>query len=209
MRSGLIVLFFNLGLLALPGRSNAHMSDSGMVVSYSISIEPGSGKQIVAADLYNGGSRVLFTNGTKTKIKLVSLMRVESFYFLPKNNITEISRKQETYKKTGAKKISSAEWNKMNKKYEGAILDTANAAHEDIAGYHCRKATLRLVSGETIELFYTVQLPAINKIAEPAFATIPGLVLQYSYSTANGTIRFKAEKIQLGNINPAVFNPLK
>ena len=196
-------------MLALPPRLFANTSDSGIVVSYSISIKTESAKQIAAADLYNGGSRVLFMGGGKTKIKIVSLMRVESFHFLPKNNGLEITHVKETYKKAISKNISLAGWNKTNRKYEAALLDTANTTYEDIAGYNCRKAVLRLISGETIEVFYTTQLPAVNKIAEPAFATVPGLVLQYSYTTPAGTVRFKAEKIQLGNIAQAVFDPVK
>lgn len=196
-----------VALVSLPTETFAHGNDSSIIISYAIEVGSRPDNLITPGDLYNGGSKIIFATGTHARIKLVTLMRVENLFFAsdPPGAI-QITRVKETYKKNIREKISMKEWLVMNKKYEGALLDTSSGQLTEILGYSCRKATLKLTSGETIEICYSKQLPPIPPFIDPAFASVPGLVLRYSYSTDKGTVSFTAQNIQIGNIDPSVFN---
>jgi len=156
-------------------------------------------------ETYNGGTRSVFITGQRARIRLVSLMRIESIFF---DYDTGILKKATVIKESGTKKylfkLNAEEWKDYNSKYLEATCDLLNDSIT-IAGYNCKKAVINLQSGEKIDVYYTGLLKLQNSFIEPAFSCIPGTVLQYQHSTKTGVITFTASQVSTDPIAKDIF----
>ncbi len=198
--------------LLLPGKLDAvaqvPVADSlpatDLVISYDIKVETGQKKTSIG-DVYDGGSKTIFISKKKARVRLVSLMRIESIYFLPVNDsIYNIYRVKESVKKPEKKVITADSWKALNSKYEQSICEFKSDSI-NILVYKCYKAVVTLADGRKMEVYYTKELHHINPLVEPAFTTVPGVVLQYSYAYKAGTITYTAVSVNKGDISPSVF----
>jgi GLPGLI family protein len=186
--------------------SGKRLSDHDLTVSYSIGLRSKK-NDTGLGETYNGGVKTIFISNGQARLRLVSLMRMQSIFILPG---TDPQQNVAILKESGSKKyktyLTAEEWKQYNKKYEGINCrfsdDTAT-----VLRYVCKKAVLTLKSGDVITAFYT---PAIHRQilaqADPAFACIPGLVLKYEYQYRKGTITYTATTVNTGAIDPEVFN---
>jgi len=206
-----IIIFFSLlsftavsppDKIPLPANSNSINHE--LTVSYSIELK--SKRSSGIGETYNGGVETIFMNDQQIRLRLVSLMRMQSIYILQNNNP---GQRVVILKESGKNKykmyLTDQEWQSYNQKYEGITCQpTGDSAV--VLNYQCRKAILTLKNGEKITAWYT---PAIQEAsfsrAEPAFSRVPGLVLQYEYKYRKGTITYTATSIDRGPIDLAVF----
>jgi GLPGLI family protein len=156
-------------------------------------------------ETYNGGTKAVFISNKKARVRLVSMMRVQSTFF----EYDSTTLKQAVLlKESGTSKyrsnLSAADWKDYNSKYEGAACEIKGDSI-DIAGYKCRKAVINLSSGDSIEVYYTDSIKAINSFIEPAFSCIPGVVLQYAVQSEEGTVTFKASQVSNELIEKNIF----
>lgn len=193
------IRFFLLGILftAQPGGSKllAQARDH-LTLVYDITInknKTGGGIE----ETYNGGTRTVFISQNKARIRLVSLMRIQSIFF----DFNQMQPKHITMvKESGPEKylyhISPAQWQQINRKYTGVscklLTDSMN-----VGGYRCRKAIISLVSGRQITAYYTSSFTTAAKqlLIEPLFSCIPGTVLQYEVASATGSVIFKISEV--------------
>lgn len=185
--------------------ANDSLRKTDLVISYEMKIDNGQRKAGIG-DVYDGGSKTIFLSGRKARIRLVSLMRIESIYFMPVGDSSyKITKVRETLKKPEKKQLSPEEWRAMNEKY-----DSSRFANEGdsmtILEHKCYKAVVNLADGRKLDVYYTKDLPKMNAFFEPAFASVPGAVLQYSYAHKSGTLTYTAVSIRKTPINPTVFN---
>jgi GLPGLI family protein len=156
-------------------------------------------------ETYNGGTKAVFVTNKKARIRLVSLMRIQSIYF---DYDTSTLKQAVLIKESGQKKyrsnLSAEDWNNYNSKYDSVVCEMQNDSME-IVGYKCRKASINLVSGETIETYFTDSIQPINNFIEPAFRCIPGTVLQYQLHSNRGLITFKASQVSRETVAKDVF----
>jgi hypothetical protein len=180
--------------------------DRDLTVSYSIGLKLKKGDAGIG-ETYNGGVKTIFISKGQARLRLVSLMRMQSIFILPGTGPQQIVT---ILKESGGKKykfrLTANEWKQYNKKYDGATCritdDTAMVLH-----YVCKKAVVMLKTGDMITAYFT---PAIRRpvlaLADPAFSSIPGLVLKYEYKYRKGTIVYTATTVTTEAIDPGVFS---
>lgn len=181
---------------------SSHHKD--FVISYAIQLDTDRKKTSVG-DAYDGGSKTIFISDNKVRIRLVSLMRIESLFFFSDSTGISIYQLKESGKKTTRRELKDEEWKALNTKYDSARYELNSGGGKKILGYACKKATVHLKDGRTITCFYTEQLPALPFIYEPAFAGLPGLVLEYTYSYKSGGATYTAVSIKTDRVSPGIF----
>lgn len=178
--------------------------NSHLTVVYDITVNKFK-KQGGIEETYNGGTKSVFISHNKVRIRLSSLMRIESIFFvLSAGKLTQASIVKESGEKKYRYNLQAEEWKQYNKKYD-AVTCTFQDDSAVIAGYQCKKAIIHLSSGEQIVAYYTISIPAVNDLIEPAFKCIPGTVLQYEYTSKKGTMVFKASQVSQARIADDVF----
>jgi hypothetical protein len=205
--------FFSFGRKSGPGgrlaredsigeKGAAHPAqDRDLTVSYTLSIQTQKSENGLA-DTYDGGIQTLFSGGGAARLRLVSLMRIQSI-FLPANGTGVVVEKESGRKLT--KTFTLAQWSGYNRKYREADCQiTADTAH--ILGYVCKKANLTLKDGRKLTAWYTTELQCGSvPLLEPAFAALPGLPLRYEYTCRRKTVCYTATSVSRKPVNPAVF----
>ena len=180
-------------------------SSEDMVISYNIEIKAGT-KRTSIAETYNGGSKTVFISKNKIRIRLLSLMRIESLFFLPDTDSTlHIYQEKESGGKANPRQLSLSNWQELNLKYDSAYYKPVAGKSKKILGYNCKKAIIYLKDGRTITAYYTEALKPLRAICEPAFASLPGLALEYTYTYKSGSSTYTATSIKRETINPDIF----
>jgi GLPGLI family protein len=199
----LLIITLFAGLFANTA-AYAQQHNHHLTIVYDINISKNK-KAGGIEETYNGGTKAVFINSKKARIRLVSLMRMESIFF----EYDTTSLKQATVvKESGQKKyrfnLSPDQWANYNKKYDAVTCRLENDSLQ-VIGYNCKKAVVSLTSGEEIVAYYTDSIKNINTVIEPAFNCIPGLVLQYEYTSNRGVVMFKASKVSSDIIAKDIF----
>lgn len=186
-----------------PGTGKNTVED--LTVTYTIELSKSRNKSIGMGESYNGGTKTLFVSNGLVRLRLVSLMRMQSIFLLPAGNE---QRTAAIVKESGKNKhkiyLSASEWKQYNAKYNGASCifpeDTAI-----VAGYACKKAIITLTDGRTITAFYTRDIQRVElSTIEPVFTCIPGLVLKYTYEYNKGKITYIATAVSRKQIDQAI-----
>lgn len=176
---------------------------SNITIVYDISVSK-TKKSTGLEETYNGGTKAIFVTGNKARIRLVSLMRMESIFL----NYDSTLRQAAVIKESGAKKyrfnLSATQWKDFNKKYDGLSCSFENDSLL-VAGYWCKKAVISLTSGDEIVAYYTDSVKPINNFIEPSFYCIPGTVLQYEHTSKRGVVTFKASLVSREVIAKEIF----
>ncbi|MFT3822375.1 MAG: hypothetical protein QM731_00595 [Chitinophagaceae bacterium] len=170
-------------------------SREDLTVSYSILVK-GKRSNTGIGETYNGGTKTLFVSNGVVRLRQISMMRMHDIFILPPGNP---ERKVAIVKESGKSKyktyLDTAQWRKFNAKYERATCELSEE-YTTIIGYACHKAIVKLTDGRTITVFYTTRLPhADAAMAEPAFASVPGLVLKYEYKYKKNSIIYTATSV--------------
>ncbi len=134
-------------------------------------------------------------------------MRIESIFFLPATDSTSrIFRIKESSKKADPRELTLEEWLQFNNKYDSARIEIIAGETKKILDYECKKAVIHLADGRDLTTYYTDEISPIRSIYEPAFALVPGLVLEYSYSYKGGSTTYTATSILRESIDPEIFS---
>ena len=170
-------------------------NEKDLTIPYSITITSRrSGTGI--AETYNGGIETLFAGAHVARLRLVSLMRIQSVFITTENGLLKsvtIIKESGNIKHRSA--LTPAQWMQYNKKYAGSTCQfTQDTAM--VLNHVCKKAVISLRDGRQLTAYYT---PAIQRTVfaflEPAFTQIPGLVLKYAYTYKKKTITYTATAI--------------
>lgn len=176
-----------------------------LTISYSLLLKSNKSNTGIG-EAYNGGVKTIFIDNHKARVRLVSLMRMQSVFIMQPGNpkqaavITKESGKDK-YKYN----LTAEQWKRYYRKYDSVSCELTDDSTV-ILNYPCRKAIIRLKDGRSMEVFYTdsVSNKMLSKV-EPAFSCIPGLVLQYEYKQKKGSVVFTATSITDAYIDPGVF----
>ncbi len=177
------------------------------ILSYAVTItgEKTDGIQ----QTYNGGQKTAFVKNDLVRLRLVSLMRVQSIYFNNKKGLTSkvASVVKESGKERTAMTLNAKEWKSFNKKNESIRCEIFKEDTLRILGQLCNKATLTSKDSSKITVYY---LPEAKNntlaAAEPLFASVPGLVMKYSIEIADKTLEYTAVELKFAPIAATVFN---
>jgi hypothetical protein len=187
---------------SLQSQKGTQGTNAPLTVSYTLTVVT---KRTNAAigETYNGGLQTLFHDGRQARLRLATLMRIQSIFLHP--DIAGFTVLTESVKSQSPITLTTGQWAEYNRKYAGAGCSLADDTTR-ILGYACRKALIRLPGGQRITAWYTPSIrDSAQALLEPAFAPIPGLVLQYEYTIRRKTIRYTASTLSHHRIDPAVF----
>jgi hypothetical protein len=195
------------GVLHLPA-DTAHLQrmpaikTNDLTVSYTLELASGrTGAGI--GETYNGGMQTLFDGGHEARLRLATLMRIQSVFMNKETQVFTVV--PESAKQQSPVTLTAGQWSGVNGKY----VDATCSFTEDtvrVLGYPCTKAVIQLKNGRRITAWYTPSIQdSAQSLLEPAFTKIPGLVLRYEYTTRRKTVRYIAVKISRQPIDPSVF----
>ena len=188
----------NLPATALP---STHSTNGDLTVSYALTILTKRSNTGIG-ETYSGGIETLFLQRNNERLRLASLMRIQSI-FLSGDSQHIVLLNESTGKKT-KKVLTPRQWSADNLRYAGSTYDLTSDT-TTILGQECKRALISLKDGRQITAWYT---PAIKKpvlALEPAFSGVPGLVLRYEYTCRKKTLRYTATSISRQPIDPLVF----
>ena len=198
-----LTLFLVIGIISLSSLSFHQPApvtfrpetERDLTISYSITItSKKSGAGI--AETYNGGIETLFAGTHVARMRLVSLMRIQSLFLtIDKGLLQSVTIIKESGNIKHRSDLTPTQWMQYNKKYAGSTCQfTRDTAI--ILNHVCKKAIISLKDGRQLTAYYTqaIQRPVFAFI-EPAFAQIPGLVLKYTYTYKKKTITYTATTI--------------
>jgi hypothetical protein len=177
------------------------------VISYTISVTGGKITDGIA-ETYNGGLKTAFVKNDMVRLRLVSLMRTQSVFFNGKKGTTKkiATVVKESGKERATMFLNSKEWKRFNAKTDSSRCEIFKDDTIRILNFLCAKAIITTKDSSKLLVYF---LPsAKNKIlnaAEPLFATVPGLVMQYSYTKDDRTIMFTATTLKSAPITPKTF----
>jgi GLPGLI family protein len=186
-------------------KSHSTIPANNLTVSYSISVQSPKGNPGIG-ETYNGSIKTIFISGDKVRVRLVSLMRMQSIFIFPKirSDYAAIITK-ESGKDKYKYYLSPAQWKQYNNKYD-SVTCKLSAESAVILNYPCHKAIISLKDGTKITLYYTDKIKRKEfALAEPIFSCVPGLVLQYEYQYKKGKIIYTAMSVNENDIDPTVF----
>lgn len=179
-------------------------NNQNLTVVYDISIHNNK-KAAGIEETYNGGIKTVMVQNGRARVRLVSLMRIQSHYFIKNDSsLAKVFITKESGKKKYKYSLSAREWKDFNTKYDSVscvLLDDT----KEVAGYPCKKAILKIpAQNKEVTIYYTPGLNPLDKHIEPLFATVPGLVLQYETAAGNESIRFTASKLSFEKIDESL-----
>lgn len=179
----------------------APLMHNNFTVVYDISINSTKSNAGIA-ETYNGGVKTIMMQKGKTRIRLVTLMRIQSIYFYKQDSsLAKVLITKESGKKKYKYRLSHADWKQYNARYD-SITYTLLDDSINIAGYSCKKAIITIpAEGKTITAYYSTGLKPLDKYIEPMFAGLPGIVLKYEHEDPKGSITFTASKISFEQFN--------
>jgi len=177
-----------------------------LTVSYAISFRV-KGKDAGIGETYNGGTQTLYASGERARLRLVSLMRVQSVYVrLEEGHIGQVVLLKESGKTAQRTVLTPEGWKNYNVKYEGLRCQLTDEV-DTVLSRVCKKAVVTLKDGRVLTAYYSPLLHnALYPLLEPAFASVPGLVLRYEYTYKHKTIVYTATSISDRPIAAKVFS---
>ena len=176
-----------------------------LTITYSLRIE--GNKKTGIEEVYNGGNKTIFISNNHLRVRLVSLMRIESMFFTSSGDTSQsaVTIVKESGKDKFKTRIYINDWKKINSKYDGVKYnfteDTAT-----VLSYSCKKVIVKLKNNKEIIAWYTVKFynPLLVN-ADPAFAGIPGAVLMYQYKQKAKSLTYTATEININTVHSNIF----
>jgi hypothetical protein len=177
------------------------------VISYAIVVKGDKVNDI--AETYNGGLKTAFVKNDIVRLRLVSLMRMQSIFYNNKKGLTK--KNAAIVKESGKEKLrmylNAKEWKKFNAKYEGLRCDVYKEDTVRILDKLCTKAIITTKDSTKLTAYF---LPGLKSkalsAAEPLFGLVPGLVMKYTYTKENKSIEYTATSLKFASIAPSVFS---
>jgi GLPGLI family protein len=177
---------------------------TNLTISYNI-IVLNSSKKTGVEESYNGGNKTIFISGDKARLRLVSLMRIQSIFLYPADSKKKIAT---IVKESGTGKykmnLTAAQYAALNSKYDSIQCELTEDTLTFL-NYLCKKAIIHLKDEHSITAWYCPELKAVAKNIEPAFACIPGLVLHYEVVNKKKSLVFTVASISNKPVDPNLF----
>jgi hypothetical protein len=177
------------------------------VISYAIVVKGDKVNDI--AETYNGGIKTAFVKNDIVRLRLVSLMRMQSIFY---NNKKGLKQKNAAIVKESGKDrvkmyLNTKEWKKFNSKYDSTKCEIFKEDTIRILDKLCTKAIITTKDSTTLTAYFLPNLKSkALAAAEPLFASVPGLVMKYVYVKNEKSIEYTATSIKFAPIATSVFS---
>jgi hypothetical protein len=204
-------LFFFLTNITIAQKVNVGLpakkaSSKEFVISYAIKVE--GAKKKALQQTYNGGLKTVFVKNNLVRIRLVSLMRMQSLYFNNEKWVksNKANLVQESGKQKSILSLNTKEWKQYNSKNDSVRCTIYAEDTITILDKLCNKAILTFKDSTTLTVYYFPEAKSnILAAAEPIFAKVPGLVLKYVYEIKNKSVMYTAVDMKFEKISNTVF----
>ncbi len=207
MRLFLIILFLGATAFVLPVPADHPSAAQDLTISYSITLRLKKDNAGVG-EIYNGGIQTFFAGKHEARLRLASLMRIESVFAVFDNGgLKKITLIKESGSNKQRTVLSPEQWNQYNNKYNGVTCHLSDDTML-VLKHICKKAVVNLKDGRQITAWYYPDPPRSSfSCLLPAFAGIPGIVLKYEYTYRRKTLVYTATSISHEPISVDVFVP--
>lgn len=181
-------------------------STKEFVISYAIAVNGANKKAL--QQTYNGGLKTVFVKNDLVRIRLVSLMRMQSIYFnnknWVKNNIASVVKESGKYKSILS--LTAKQWQEFNKRNDSVRCDIFATDTLTILNKLCTKAVLTFRDSTKLTVYYLPNAKSnIMAAAEPIFNSVPGLVMKYIYEIKKKSVTYTAVDFRIEPISNTVF----
>lgn len=191
-----IVMVFGLTTLLFSStQSMAQRRLTEATITYDIVINT-SNSTPQAADLLDGATSVIYLKGNSSRSEMTSSLGTQATIIDGKTG--DVTVLKDYGEQKYMIKMTSANWQQSNKKYEGINFTYLNE-YKTIAGYNCQKATGNLLDGSTFTVYFTKELLPVNKDFQYLNKNLPGLALQYEATLGKMMVTYTVSAI---NFNP-------
>jgi len=170
-------------------------------IVYNIAIQTNN-KEPQMADALDGATSTIYLKGGLSRTTMLSALGSESTIH---NSQTEKAVILKEY--SGQKlmiKLSKENWATINNKYSDVLFQNTGEK-STISGYNCLKATAKLKDGTSILVYYTPDIVVSNKEYDQTFKNLPGLAMQYEYTSGNLKFKYTVSKIDFGSLSLSMF----
>lgn len=173
------------------------------IIQYNITVVKG-GDNASVANAFQGATQTLFIKTYKARLDFKSALRNQTTVYDAQTGNGFV------LKQSGNEKylleLKGSDWQQYHKRFQG-IAYSMEEELKKVAGYTCKKATGKMTDGSIIVAYYCPDLKILAAGYDPAFETIPGLVLEYEVANANGvTVNYQAQSVQMTMVNAAQFD---
>jgi len=176
-----------------------------LTITYGLRIE--GNKKTGIEEVYNGGNKTIFISNNHLRVRLVSLIRIESIFFTTAVDTSQsaVTVVKESGKDKFKTKLNWNEWKKINSKYDGVKYNFTEDT-TSVLSYSCKKVVIKLKNNKEIIAWYTAKFynPLLVN-ADPAFAGIPGAVLMYQYKQKAKSLTYTATEININTVHSNIF----
>ena len=150
-----------------------------------------------------GSTNTIYIKGNMSRSEMAS-SSYSSVTIFDANSNTGVILKEVSGQKLLIR-LSSANWQQINKSYEGLIF-TNTSETKTIAGYKCLQATAKTKDGYTFTVYYTNEITPENKNYNAKFKNLDGLPLEYEFSNGSISLKYTVEKINLNPVPASKFD---
>lgn len=191
-----------LVLVLIGGRSFSQKKMTDGTIVYDVVIQR-DGKNPAVNDAFKGAVTTVYLNGLRSRTDMLSTLGTESTIYHAETGKAVILKEYSSQKLMIT--LTSDNWADMNKANSDIVFENTGET-KTVAGYACKKAVARLMDGKSYEVYYATELSAGKNEYNPVFATLPGLVLEYSIISGKTIFKYTVASINFDAVSPAIFD---
>lgn len=198
--SCILITLVCVSLISLQVQGQKRLTEA--TISYDIVINTNNSTP-QAADLLDGAVSIIYLKGNSSRSEMISSLGTQSTIVDGKTgNVTVLKDYGEQKYMI---KLTPAEWELSNKKYEGSTFTYENE-FKTIAGYNCQKAIGKLGDGSTFTVYFTKDLIPVNKDFQYLNKDLPGLAMQYEATLGKQKVTYTVSTINFNLVPAAKFD---
>ena len=191
-----MAIFNIFGFMLLSVMCFAQKTISEGTIVYEISLQSRN-KEIKLDEGFAGATSTRYLKGGLSRTDMKTALGTETTIYNSKTGNAAILKEYSGQKLMVL--LTKGNWEEKNKNFEGLVFENSSET-KLIGGYHCKKATTKLIDGSSLSVYYTPDLVAINKEYDRAFSNLPGFPLEYELETPRLFFKYKLSSIDFNTV---------
>jgi GLPGLI family protein len=185
--------------LLITAMANSQKTISEGTLTYSIEMKTPAG---TAGSALDGATSTVYLKGSLSRTDMVSSLGNEKTIYDNKAGTAVILKEYSGQKLMIT--LTNENWIAKNKKTAG-IQFTRQSGTKEILGYACDRATATLTDGSTLNVYYATGLDLLNKDYDPAFKNLPGVPMQYEFTSGKNTFTYTLTRLDVSAVQVSRF----
>jgi GLPGLI family protein len=193
------IQFFVLLLVSFPAVSQRRLTEA--TLRYSISLADTTDRSLV--DLFKSAQYTCYLKGINSRTDLVTGMGKQTTLLLGKNGTAVLIK--EFGSQRYLTKLTAAQWNSLNQKYEDCKLDITEDTTR-LLGFLCKKAIITLQDGTQHGAWFTTEVSPVYRDFQLMAKRLPGLLMQYETVIGKSSVIYRIVEINYNPVPQALFD---